>query len=275
MEEFIINSWGANGNFQRFPGPQPVSIERRHFALLDRQPYFVCEKTDGIRHLLISFAGGTFIVDRSFTTTPVKIRIPKDTILDGELVTTKDKKRLFIVHDAVLIKGTNLMNEPLNVRLDSARKLVKGIIKTAGSEFEIRVKTMWPLASIKDMPSDFEYETDGLVFTPINEPVRTGTHETMFKWKPRERITIDFAIMGGKNLYVQERGIPFLEAELHHKSNVPDGSIVECGYGSTGWFVEKIRTDKTYANNRRTYFRTIINIRESIELKEFYRYHAM
>jgi ATP-dependent DNA ligase len=273
MEEFIMKSWGITGD--RFPGPQPVSIERRHFSLLEKQKYFVCEKTDGLRYLLGSFDGGVFLVNRSFASVPLKIRVPKDTLLDGELVTTRDGRRLFMVHDAIRVKGRDLTRDPLDVRLEAARKMVKGIIKTAGAECEIRVKTMWPLTSIRDMPTEFEYETDGIVLTPIAEPIRTGTHETMFKWKPRDRITIDFAIMDGKNLYVQDKGFPFLEAELLTKVNIPDGSIVECGYGPTGWFVEKIRTDKTYANNRRTYFRTIINLRESIELREFYRYHAM
>ena len=35
-------------------------------------------------------------------------------------------------------------------------------------------------------------EVDGLVFTPINEPIRIGTHETMFKWKPQAKNTVDF-----------------------------------------------------------------------------------
>ena len=118
----------------------------------------------------------------------------------------------------------------------------------------------------------FEYETDGLVFTPIEEPIRTGTHETLFKWKPHDRITIDFELKLGKDLYVQDRGIPYKEAELHiqnQRKDLVDGTIVECGYGDLGWFVEKVRTDKTYANNRRTYFRTCVNLREAIQLKEF------
>jgi hypothetical protein len=276
MNEFIVKSWGC-GNFDRFPGPQPVSIERRHFSILERQPYLVCEKTDGLRHLLVSFTDGVFLVNRSFESFAIKIRVPKDTLLDGELVATREGKKLFMVYDAVRVKGEDLTHAPLDARLDAARKVVKSIIKTSGAEFEIRVKTMWPLNKIQDMPAldKFEYETDGLVFTPVKEPIQTGTHETMFKWKPREKITIDFAIMSGKNLYVQEKGIPYLESELHKTVDIPDGTIVECGYGQLGWFVEKIRTDKTYANNRRTYFRTIVNIRESIELCEFYRYHAM
>lgn len=271
VREFIINSWGAS-NDSRFPGPQPVSIERRHFPLLKKQPYVICEKTDGVRQLLVSTEEGVFLVNRAFKTDPVKVRIPKGTILDGELVTAKNGKVLFMVYDAVIVKGENVCNFNLKLRMEKARSIIKGIIKTAQAPFEVRLKTMVDLGGpISDLNS-FEYETDGLVFTPVNEPIRTGTHETMFKWKPRERITIDFELKLGKDLFVQDRGTPYKEAELHlqnRRGDLPDGTIVECGYGELGFFVEKIRTDKTYANNRRTYFRTIVNLRENIQLSEF------
>jgi hypothetical protein len=233
----------------------------------------VCEKTDGVRHLLVSTPDGIVaLVNRAFNVEPVKIRIPKDTLLDGELVKAKSGKVLFMVYDAVRVKGEDLMRAPLNQRLEKARVIIRGIIKTANAPFEVRVKTMWDLGSpIPDLNS-FEYETDGLVFTPKEEPIRMGTHETMFKWKPRERITIDFCLQNGKELFVQDRGEPYKEAELHTRNKRPDlanGTIVECGYGDLGWFVEKIRTDKTHANNRRTYFRTLVNIRENILMTEF------
>lgn len=267
---FIQESWKSDGT--RFPGPQPVSIERRHFSLLKRQPYFICEKTDGVRHLLASTEEGVFLVNRAFFIEPVKIRVPKDTLLDGELVKTKAGKSLFVVHDAVRVKGENLTSQPLNYRLDAARKVIKGIIKTAQAPFEIRVKNMhlWGSERLPALDT-YEYETDGLVLTPINEPIRMGTHETMFKWKPKGRITIDFELRKGYELWVQDRGNPYKEAELHIKNkrlDLPDGTIVECGYGDLGFFVEKVRTDKTYANNRRTYFRTMINLREDIQVGE-------
>lgn len=272
VEGFIRDAWGGCQE-GRFPGPQPVSIERRHFRLLKHQPYLVCEKTDGVRHLLVSTPEGTVaLVNRAFHTEPVKIRVPKDTLFDGELVKTKDgTKTFFMVYDAVRVKGENLMQLPLNIRLEKARGAIKGIIKTAGAPFEIRVKSMTDLEDFRSFPdlNSFEYETDGLVFTPVNEPIRMGTHETMFKWKPRERITIDFCLQNGNELFVQDRGEPYKEAELHHRSNLPNGTIVECGYGDLGWFVEKVRTDKTHANNRRTYFRTLVNLRENIQLSEF------
>ena len=264
---FIQECWGSDGT--RFPGPQPVSIERRHFPLLKRQPYFVCEKTDGTRHLLASTEEGTFLVNRAFKIEPVKMKVPKDTLLDGELVKTKAGRWLFVVHDAVRVKGVDLTRSALNIRLDTARKAIKTIIKTAQSPFEIRVKDMYIWGSEKLPPLDsFEYETDGLVLTPINEPIRMGTHETMFKWKPRERITIDFELKKGSELWVQDRGQFYKEADLHlhnARPDLPDGTIVECGYGDIGFFVEKVRTDKTHANNRRTYFRTMINLREDIK----------
>ena len=272
--EFIQTAWeGAAAG--RFPGPQPVSIERRHFCLLRRQPYLVSEKTDGVRHLLVSTTEGIVaLVNRAFLVEPVKIRVPKDTLLDGELVKTRTGKMLFVVYDAVRVKGENLMHAPLTERLEKARGVLKGIIKTAGAPFEIRVKNMWALGTPFPDLNSFEYETDGLVFTPINEPIRMGTHETMFKWKPRERITIDFCLQNGHELFVQDRGEPYKEAELHTRNKRPDlpnGTIVECGYGDLGWFVEKIRTDKTHANNRRTYFRTLVNIRENIQLQDLYQ----
>lgn len=268
---FIQQAWGSSDP-TRFPGPQPVSIERRHFPLLKRQPYLVCEKTDGVRHLLVSTEDGLVVlVNRAFSIDTVKVRIPRDTLLDGELVTSKTGKNLFMVYDAVRIKGEDLRDQPLDVRLEKARTVAKGIIKTAQAPFELRVKTMWPLGDqIPDLNS-FDYETDGIVLSPVNEPIRMGTHETMFKWKPHERITVDFEIKNGRELFVQDRGDLFKEATLHmrnERTDLPNGTIVECGYGDLGWFVEKIRTDKTHANNRRTYFRTCVNLREAIQLSE-------
>ena len=133
---------------------------------------------------------------------------------------------------------------------------------------------------------------DGLVFTPINEPIRIGTHETMFKWKPQEKNTVDFLMKrepsretpgfkAGRpswRMYVQEKGKMFFESEIpfNRIDDEPwfeDGAIVECKYITweepMWWKPIKRRTDKTYPNNRRTFYRTIVNIKENIQMKEF------
>tara|TARA_B100001540_G_scaffold283163_1_gene274484 strand:+ start:135 stop:608 length:474 start_codon:yes stop_codon:yes gene_type:complete len=137
-----------------------------------------------------------------------------------------------------------------------------------------------------------EQKIDGLVFTPVNEPVRIGTHETMFKWKPLEKNTVDFLMKkepsretpGFKpgplawRLYIQEKGKLYFESEIP-LNRIPDepwfedGAIVECMYMTweepMWWKPLKRRRDKTHPNNRRTFYRTIVNIKENIKMKEF------
>lgn len=276
IKAFIQQSW-ESADAERFPGPQPVSIERRHFIEFKKRAYFVCEKTDGVRHMLVSCEHDgrrvTCLVDRAFAMTPVSTMIPRGTILDGELVQLKAGGRpVFLVYDSVCVKGSDVRRNTLVDRLEMARVLLKSVVRSTKDPFEIRIKTMIPLECLATLPTleSFPWETDGLVFTPVNDPIRMGTHETLFKWKPRGRITIDFSVRNGNELYVQDRGHEYREAVLHGKQGpYPDGTIVECGYGQLGWSVEKIRTDKTYPNNRRTYFRTLVNLREDIQFREF------
>ncbi len=272
--QFVYKAWriheGCRDNW--FPGPQPISIERRHFPLLKKSEYLVCEKTDGVRHFLVAFddAGEkkVALVNRSFAATYYKYTLPKDTLLDGELVTrTSDQKLVFLVHDAVMIRGESLIDAPLTERLDKARALCRTIISK--TPFVTMVKTMYPLGEIAKLDEKSHFVTDGLIFTPVNEPIRTGTHETLFKWKPREHITIDFLIKNNTDLYIQERGRLIQEASTLQKEKYPDDTIVECDYGPDGWRIIKVRTDKTYPNNRRTFLRTIVNLREDIQRSEF------
>lgn len=88
-----------------FPGPQPISIERKHFRALKSQPYVVCEKTDGVRHMLVCFETSDkkkicALVDRAFHVTFTTLTVPRDTVLDGELM-----DGVFYVYDAVRVKG--------------------------------------------------------------------------------------------------------------------------------------------------------------------------
>jgi hypothetical protein len=275
VRDFVYKAWNLPDTLNEywFPGPQPISIERRHFSLLKKSDYLVAEKTDGIRHLLVSFETKegekcVALVNRAFEVTCLqKYTLAKDTILDGELVIRNDDRQIFLVHDAVMIRGESLLQRSLTERLDKARSLAKTILSK--SPFTTLVKQMVPLSAMDTLEQGM-YKTDGLVFTPVSEPIQTGTHESMFKWKPREHITIDFQIAGGTKLYIQERGRLIQEAELHlTKEFYPDGTIVECGYGDVGWYVVKVRTDKTYPNNRRTFMRTIVNLREDIKREEF------
>jgi hypothetical protein len=75
-------------------------------------------------------------------------------------------------------------------------------------------------------------------------------------------------------LYVQERGNLIIESELRDAPEwMTDGCIVECQYifedNPKRWKPVGLRNDKVHPNNRRTFYNTLINIKENIQWREF------
>jgi hypothetical protein len=260
LKRFIAVKCNSN-NPDRFPGPQPVSIEKKHIPLLSKNEYLVCEKTDGIRHFLACFVNSEnkklcTLVNRSFDHKIFPLTVPRDTLLDGELL-----GNTYIIHDAMWIQGRDLRKMNLRDRLAHAKALVKVILPIP--KLRVVCKDMIPFKDIKQLT--LGEHTDGVIFTPVNEPVRMGTHRTLFKWKPLERITVDFLVRNG-NFYIQheskmlvvQRGVPDPEQE----------GIYECSFDGEKWEPVLKRTDKSHSNNKHTYERTLVNINENIKFCE-------
>lgn len=284
-------AWGTQKSPNVFPGPQPISIERKHMPLLKKNNYVVCEKTDGVRHMLLifTFEGKkvSVLINRALDVMETKLKFPKTsfdgTLLDGELYEDK-----FMVYDILVDKGKNIGNLFFLERLELMEKVIKSTISMKSDAIKIKLKTF-------HLMQDFEYfmkeylptvqqKVDGLVFTPINEPIRIGTHETLFKWKERDHNTIDFLVhyehSGQWQLKIQEKGKLLCESIISDKlldtSWLEDGMIVECQYMVDNipmyWKPLKQRTDKKHPNNRRTFYRTLVNIKEDIKMTEFLSY---
>ena len=281
---FIHKSWGSE-LMTHFPGPQPISIERKHFPILKKGTYVVCEKSDGVRHLLVSLLFGDkkmcVLVNRAFSIYIVPLNLPKvayqGTILDGELV-----DETLLVYDAVCVSGTDVKKCNLFERLKGADSVVSGILRMKTDPISITIKTFYSLKDFKtfqDVLPTLKYKVDGLVFTPVNEPIRIGTHDTMFKWKPRDLNTIDFQAKKWGNrwgLYVSEKGRLIFESELSLEQTpdwITEDCIVECQYmcdeEPRWWKPVGLRTDKKHPNNRMTFYRTLVNIRENIQISEY------
>lgn len=281
---FIHRVWGSR---DRFPGPQPVSIERRHFPILKSNAYVVCEKTDGERYMLVAttFKGRRLcvFVNRSFQMFEVNINLARGaydgTLLDGELY-----DNTLLIYDGVLINGNAIGHCHFLDRYESLEKCVKSVISMKSDAYKIKLKLFYPLTDFQEFKESHlplvQQRVDGLIFTPVYQPVRMGTHEEMFKWKPKDHNTIDFQMKrdpykpGVWRLYIQERGQLVFESEfVGDEPWYKEDAIAECMYmvddTPMWWRPLKIRTDKTHPNNRRTFYRTLVNIKEDIQMDEF------
>lgn len=277
--------WGTRGIF---PGSQPVSIEYRHFDVLRSQPYVVCEKTDGVRCMLMAFmfeerkvcvcinrALDMFLCPLHFRKTVYE---GNGTIVEGELY-----EDTFMMYDALVICGQVVGQFDFLERLKHMENMLKTLTVLKYDPIRLKLKTFHLLSDFKTFMDDYlptvTQEMDGIIFTPIKTWVKTGTHETMFKWKPREKNTIDFQVKKKNDvfrLYVQEKGKRVFESEIK-KEQAPswlvDDTIVECQYmyneEPMWWRPLKQRHDKTFPNSRRTFYRTLVNIREDIKMEDF------
>lgn len=278
--------WGTKGIF---PGSQPVSIERRHFNILCSQPYVVCEKTDGVRCMLLvfMFEGRKICVclNRALDMFLCPLNFRKSvydgngTILEGELYNNDT----FMIYDALIVNGKGVGHLDFLDRLKHIEELMKLLTVLKYDPITLKIKTFHLLTDFKTFMEDYlptvTQDMDGLVFTPVNTWVKTGTHETMFKWKPRDKNTIDFQMKWVKDkwkLYVQEKGKLIFESHLPPEQVpewVEEDAIVECQYmfqdEPMWWKPIKRRSDKTFPNSRRTFYRTLVNIREDIKMEEF------
>lgn len=202
-----------------------------------RLPYTVTEKADGIRKLLmVNEKGKIYLIDVNmrvqFTGIVSKNKSLFNTIIDGEHV-LHDKFGAFInkylAFDIYYINKRDVRADGFYIQADDSdamigrltdlNKAVKdlNLAPIIGEELPMTVDVKTFLisndgptvfkncATILDRVSDdlFEYETDGLIFTPADKGVgssRMGeeldpvkrTWEWSFKWKPPEYNTIDF-----------------------------------------------------------------------------------
>ena len=203
-----------------------------------RNPYTVTEKADGIRKLLyINKDGKVYFIDVNmnvqFTGVIASNQDYHESLIDGEHV-LHDKYGAFINYylafDAYYLGRGDIRNQPLaNGASDEIFKKTRvvdlhDIVTKANFQpfigknqpLTIKEKTFY-VSTANDIFKNcniilgkadddlFEYETDGLIFTPANTGVASDTigeklpptkitWTSSFKWKPPEFNTIDFLV---------------------------------------------------------------------------------
>ncbi len=218
LRSIVLNFWSKiDRKKDFFPAPQPVSLERRDLANLVDLDYLVCVKSDGMRFLMVCYSNKTYMVDRAFKFYQVRQKFNnielygvKETdglvggIFDGELVKNKQEKWQYVIHDCICMAGQDISQSMFPERYSEVTRLVEDIWIAKDSEFRISGKQFFPFRQLKMLDqmiieSKLDHRTDGLIFTPLNKKVGTGTQYDLYKWKPRKLHTFDFKIQTYKD----------------------------------------------------------------------------
>ncbi|GAA5898464.1 hypothetical protein JCM5296_000440 [Sporobolomyces johnsonii] len=211
----------------RFPGSQPVSFDLSSLQLLETEDFWVCEKSDGVRVLVLIVATGfgqeTYLIDRKdniyqnyYLTFPHQDGLEfnhSNTVLDGELVIDVDPATgrhipRLLVFDCLVLDSENLMEKSLLKRYGRLKEFVmKPYDKIqatlppdviAQQPFEVVLKkqelSYGIEAVFRDHVPALMHGNDGLIFTSAEAPYTPGTDPKILKWKPPSENSIDFLL---------------------------------------------------------------------------------
>ncbi|KAK7020482.1 mRNA-capping enzyme subunit alpha [Favolaschia claudopus] len=212
---------------RRFPGSQPVSFTKSDLAKLETQDFWVCEKSDGVRVLLLVSTDHTntqmvFLIDRKndyyelsglYFPHHKNPQLPlQNTIVDGELVydvdpRTNHETMRFLAFDCLVVDGENIMHRPLDKRYGRLQDyFYKPFAKmkkdhpqvTQNHPFDIRVKPIqfsYAAEMVFGEMVNLQHGSDGLIYTCVNAPYIPATDSNILKWKPPSENSIDFKLV--------------------------------------------------------------------------------
>ncbi|KAI0707622.1 mRNA capping enzyme, alpha subunit [Earliella scabrosa] len=209
---------------ERFPGSQPVSFAAKDLEKLEAQDYWVAEKSDGVRVLLLATTDqGVYLIDRHNTYREITglffphhedPRMPlRNSLVDGELVidvdplTNRETLR-YLAFDCLVVDDQCVMSRPLDKRYGRLKewmykpyqKMMHDHPHMALSQpFEFKVKDVKFSYHVEDVfnidiPA-LQHGNDGLIYTCVNTPYAPGTDPNILKWKPPSENSIDFKLL--------------------------------------------------------------------------------
>jgi hypothetical protein len=330
---FVNRVCGLPLSNRDFPGGLPVSISR---SLLKRisgihewthLEYAGSHKADGHRmyagFLCIEGDFISFVVDRRGVIKRIDLQF-YPIAYEGTLLDVEMEGDDIIILDCGSVNGNICVNEFYPNRLEIARNMLH-VSKTEfhypvihvvhaepemyttkynhatiqAQKWKVQVKILYYQSKMTYISNNALYKDDGLIWSLTTAPFHTfkGKKLAVLKWKPVNRITIDFIISHretpmhfNKNLddvsdevnieyrkYRTNRYSHRMIAEHYTKTiwfstidtDVENG-IYECCWNKIGnkWEIMNARTDKNRPNSLTTVINTIQNIDEALELQD-------
>jgi len=276
-------------NSHYFIGPSSVTLHQRHIITPDdnvkapniRKNYTVTEKTDGERCLLFITKDRIYFInnrmDVIFTGCINKSKVSR-TIIDGEYVRFDKNGELlnsYYAFDIYFLGGNDIRERAFftddvfgemasQCRFGELNEFMISLETEAIDKICVRfsVKTFYPKfrgqdifsccndIHKKELDGSFPYNTDGLVFTPMDLGVgATGELDKFgkmiipygkskwvysLKWKPEKYNTIDFLVTTTKNASGEDEMIPLFSRGTNLTTNIQTTYykqlILRCGY---------------------------------------------
>jgi len=238
----------------------PVTLERR--SLREDRPnniwkdYTVTVKADGERFGLYVARDKKVLRVKFRTNQVVWTGLKADDayigdFLDGEYI---PEKNLFLIFDVYRYKGRDVQSlplmkgtDPLTFRLGCAGLFAADVatkFTTEATTNPFRIETKLFLAgdgkvledAIKQLLSaNYEYQTDGLVFTPRLSSIapsaarRGATWTTVYKWKPPQQNSIDFLLkLSDEQTYDPVQDTRVRRGELYVSLTPSDDILYPC-----------------------------------------------
>jgi len=240
--------------------------------------YAVTLKADGERYFLIVIEsqnqeenGKIFIFNNNFNVidTGLKDVTWKNTLIEGEYIDNTNSKKDFFMYDILFSKGEDVRRQHLinfqkektypsrlenldlffksNTRIVSSPVKDKFIeLKKKPYQFSVRSDGTDIFQKIKDIWETRKYNifnVDGIIFVPIREyyPLKKGSWQSLFKWKPPTLNTIDFLIKFNRDEYQKEIKSPYIE-------------IIKRPDGKEETLLRQYKTARLYVGGRKTVY---------------------
>lgn len=203
-QQFFNNLVSAK---EKFIEPRPITLHRKNLAEVVERNYSVSPKPDGL-HRYIVFEGVkkddkqfAYMYDYgSHSIQKTTIAYGSDignTIIDGEWM---PKIQKFLAFDILVFQGADVRDSNLEQRRANLQQVLTSLDASL-----ISIKKMFASniakksAEIMKQVQDGKcpYENDGLIFTPPGKYIDPAF--PIFKWKPGNYNTIDFALVLEKN----------------------------------------------------------------------------
>lgn len=213
------------------PCCNPCSMSRTALAGLRFSEYLISLKTDGVRFLLFlttrprdPTAPVALMIDRAWNMYEIEVVAKDDyfvkkTVLDGELVWRQPNEDvlLFLIFDAVMIRGINCLNSPFEERLARAARCVHFSHEIATLDerdmedrlleteslaivhfhppIHVRVKRFVMREHIRqlwDERQNVDHRVDGIIFHRKDSIYTLGTANdgSVLKWKPEATVDL-------------------------------------------------------------------------------------